>query len=71
MLATCASRLWVIAALLEGRKRLKAGNIKSHPFTAFVEAIVAGDDMTAIRLLDASPLLTKRARCLWCNSASS
>jgi ankyrin repeat protein len=38
---------------------LKAGNIKGYPFRTFVEAIVAGDDVTAIKLLDASPLLTK------------
>jgi Ankyrin repeats (many copies) len=38
---------------------LNAGNINDNPFTHLVEAIVAGDDLTAIRLLDASPQLTK------------
>lgn len=38
---------------------MNAGNINDNPFTHLVEAIVAGDDLTAIRLLDASPQLTK------------
>jgi ankyrin repeat protein len=36
---------------------LKAGNIPNDPFRACVEAIVAGDDVTAMVLLDALPLL--------------
>jgi ankyrin repeat protein len=39
---------------------LKAGNIKVDPFRAFVEAIVSGDSVTAIALLDASPLLAQQ-----------
>jgi hypothetical protein len=38
---------------------LKAGNIQVDPFRDFVETIVSGDSATAIRLLDASPLLAK------------
>ena len=38
---------------------MHAGNIEDDAFTAFIVATVAGDDVTAIRLLDASPLLTK------------
>ena len=38
---------------------MKAGNIQGDPFRDFVEAIVSGDNVTAIRLLDASPLLAK------------
>jgi ankyrin repeat protein len=38
---------------------MKTGNIQGDPFRACVEAIVAGDDVTAIRLLDASPLLAQ------------
>jgi len=38
---------------------LKAGNIQVDPFRVFVEAIVSGDSVTAIRLLDASPLLAQ------------
>ena len=38
---------------------MKAGNIQGDPFRGFVEAIVSGDNVTAIRLLDASPLLAK------------
>ena len=38
---------------------MKAGNIQGDSFKVCVEAIVAGDDLTALRLLDASPLLTK------------
>jgi hypothetical protein len=40
-------------------EQLKTGNIQGDPFTAFVAAIVAGEDLTATRLLDASPQLTK------------
>jgi hypothetical protein len=36
---------------------LKTGSIQGDPFRTCVEAIVAGDDATAIRLLNASPLL--------------
>jgi hypothetical protein len=42
-----------------GREKLKIGNIQVDPFRDFVEAIVSGDSATAIRLLDASPLLAK------------
>jgi hypothetical protein len=42
-----------------GREKLKAGNIQVDPFRDFVETIVSGDSATAIRLLDASPLLAK------------
>ena len=38
---------------------MKAGNIRVDPFRDFVEAIVSGDSVTAVRLLDASPLLAK------------
>jgi hypothetical protein len=38
---------------------LKADNIQVDPFRDFVEAIVSGDSETAIRLLDASPLLVQ------------
>jgi ankyrin repeat protein len=38
---------------------LKAGNTHGDPFRACVEAIVAGDDVATIRLLDASPLLAQ------------
>jgi hypothetical protein len=38
---------------------LKARNIQVDPFRDFVETIVSGDSATAIRLLDASPLLAK------------
>ena len=38
---------------------MKAGNIQGDPFRGFVEAIVSGDNVTASRLLDASPLLAK------------
>jgi ankyrin repeat protein len=38
---------------------LKAGNIQVDPFRDFVEAVVSGDSVTAIRLLDASPLMAK------------
>jgi hypothetical protein len=41
------------------RKKLKAGNIQADRFRDFVEAIVSGDSVTAVRLLDASPLLAK------------
>ena len=36
---------------------MKTGNIQVSPFRDFVEAIVSGDAVTAIRMLDASPLL--------------
>ena len=42
-----------------GREKLKARNIQVDPFRDFVETIVSGDGATAIRLLDASPLLAK------------
>ena len=48
----------MICAVL-GREKLKAGNIQVDPFRDFVETIVSGDSATAIRLLDASPLLAK------------
>lgn len=38
---------------------MRAGHIKPDPFRDFVEVIVAGDSVTALRLLDASPLLAK------------
>jgi hypothetical protein len=38
---------------------LKAGKTQVGPFRNFVEVIVSGDCATAIRLLDASPLLAK------------
>jgi ankyrin repeat protein len=38
---------------------MKTGNIQDDPFRACVEAIVAGDDVTAIGLLNASPLLAR------------
>ena len=38
---------------------MKTGNIQVDPFRDFVETIVSGDSATAIRLLDASPLLAK------------
>jgi Ankyrin repeats (many copies) len=41
------------------RENLKPSNIQVDPFRDFVEAIVSGDSATAIRLLDASPLLAK------------
>src|SRR4030081_687004 len=41
------------------REKLKTGNIQVDPFRDFVETIVSGDSATAIRLLDASPLLAK------------
>jgi hypothetical protein len=43
----------------KGSKQLKADNIQGDPFRACVEAIVAGDDVTAIGLLDALPLLAQ------------
>jgi hypothetical protein len=43
----------------KGNKQLKADNIRSDAFRACVEAIVAGDDVTAIGLLDALPLLAQ------------
>ena len=39
---------------------MNAGNVEGDAFAAFVRAVVAGDDLTAIRLLDISPLLTKQ-----------
>jgi ankyrin repeat protein len=45
--------------LTKGRTQLKPGNTQGNPFRACVEAIVAGDDVTAVRLLDASPLLAQ------------
>ena len=39
---------------------MKAVNVQVDPFRAFVEAIVTGENVTAMRLLDASPLLIKR-----------
>ena len=38
---------------------MKAGNIQVDPFRDFVESIVAGDSVTAVRFLDASPLLAQ------------
>jgi len=38
---------------------LDASDLTGVPFAAFVEAIAAGDELTAIGLLDASPRLTK------------
>jgi hypothetical protein len=38
---------------------LKAGNIQGDPFRVFVEVTVSGDSVTAIRMLDASPLLVQ------------
>ena len=40
---------------------MRAGNIQVDPFRDFVEAIVSGDSATAIRLLDASPLLARES----------
>ena len=40
---------------------MKPSNIQVEPFRDFVEAIVSGDSVTAIRLLDASPLLAKES----------
>jgi ankyrin repeat protein len=45
--------------LTKRRTQLKAGNIQGNPFGACVEAIVAGDGVTAVGLLDASPLLAQ------------
>jgi hypothetical protein len=42
-----------------GEQGLKARNIQAEPFRDLVEAIVDGDTATAIRLLDASPLLAR------------
>jgi len=49
----------MFALLTEGSTQLKAGNIQGDAFRACVEAIVAGDDGTAIGLLDALPLLAQ------------
>lgn len=38
---------------------MKAGENRTDPFRSFVEAIVSGDIATVIRLLDASPHLTR------------
>lgn len=38
---------------------MNAGNIEGDPFATLVEAVVAGDDVNALRLLDSSPLMTK------------
>ena len=38
---------------------MKPSNIQVDPFEDFLEVIVSGDSATAIRLLDASPLLAK------------
>jgi hypothetical protein len=39
--------------------KLKASNIQVGPFRIFVGAIVSGDSVIAVRLLDASPLLAR------------
>jgi len=49
----------MFALLTKRSKPLKTGNVQGDPFGACVEAIVAGDDVTAIGLLDALPLLAQ------------
>jgi hypothetical protein len=49
----------MFAVPIKRSKQLKAGNIQGDSFRVCVEAIVAGDDVTAIGLLDAWPLLAQ------------
>jgi hypothetical protein len=43
------------------RGKLRAGNIQVEPFRNFVETIVRGDSATAVKLLEASPLLARQS----------